>query len=158
MIGFINEDVTFADGFDGAEDFFEIALGAAVPFVAKIFEDDDWNVGFAGEATHEIRFAGADRTADEITHRDEIEFLFAPKSDVLAEMFFQCFLTLDVIELETWRKDFNEVGTFAFDELGFGASEIGVVKWLALMFLEFEEIDDAVERGAGELAAGVRKF
>lgn len=158
MIGFVDEDVTFADGFDGAEDFFEIALGAAVPFVAKIFEDDHGNVGFAGEATDEISFASADGTADEITHRDEIELLLAPERDVLAKMFLERFLSLDVIELEAGWKNFDEVGTFALDELRFGASEIGVVKWFALMFAELQEIDDAVESGASELSAGVGKF
>ena len=158
LIGFIDEDVAFADGFDGAEDFFEIALGAAIPFVAEIFQDDDGDVRFAGEAADEKRFAGADRAAEEIAHGNEIDLLLAPESDVLAEMFLERFLALDLIEVKAGRENFDEVRTFALDELGLGAGEVFVVERFALMFAEFEEIDDAVQGRAGELTAGVREF
>jgi hypothetical protein len=37
LVGFVDEDVAFADAFDGAENPFEVALGAAIPFVAESF-------------------------------------------------------------------------------------------------------------------------
>ncbi len=156
LVRFVDENVAFADAFDGAENSFEIALGAAVPFVAKVFEDDDGDVGFAGEAADQKSFAGADGAADEVTHRDEIELLLAPESDVLAEMLLECVLSVDMVELEFRWEKFDEVGAFALDELRFGLRQIGGINRVALMFLELEEIQDAEKSRAGELAGRVR--
>ena len=158
LIGFVDEDVTFADGFDGAENFFEIALGAAIPFVSEVLEDDNGNIRFTGKATDEKRFAGADGAAEKIAHGDEIDLLLAPEGYVLAEMFLEGVLALNLIEIQARRKDFDQVGAFAFDELRFGAGEIGVVKRFALMFAELEEVNNAVQGGAGELTAGMGQF
>jgi hypothetical protein len=158
LIGFVDKNVAFADGFDGAEDFFEIALGAAIPFVAEVFENYNGHVRFASEATDEKGFSSTDRAAEEIAHGNEVDLLVTPEGDILAEMFLEGVLALNLVEVEARRENLDEIRTFALNELRLGAGEIGVMERFALVLAEFEEINNAVEGGTGELAAGVGQF
>src|SRR5262249_19631591 len=59
LVGFVDEDVATAEGVNKAEDFFEISLAAAHPFVAEVFHLHDRDARFAGKAFDQEGFAGA---------------------------------------------------------------------------------------------------
>ena len=88
LVGLVDEDEAAPERGEQAEDFLEIALGAADPLVAKVLHLHHRHAGLAGEALDDERLAGADGAAEEIAHGQRREIVLPPERDVLAQPLF----------------------------------------------------------------------
>src|SRR5262249_16393980 len=98
LIGLVDENVATAQGLQQTKNPLQITFRTAPPLVAEVFELQNRNSGFAGQAFDHEGLAGPNRAAEQIALRHGGEVTLAPERNVLAEPGFDLFLALNVVE------------------------------------------------------------
>jgi hypothetical protein len=131
--------------------FSRFTLGTAHPFVAKVLQLHDRHARFPGQAFHKIRLARADRTAEEIAHRQRLHIIHLPQLDVLAQPRLEALLRVKVVEGALRFDELDEARRVFFDELLAHRHEVVSVQHFACVRFDAQQILDGRQRGAGEL-------
>ena len=119
----------------------------------KFFSLTTGDAGFARQALDQVRFAGPDRSANQIALGQGGEVVLLPERDVLPQPGFHFVLAVQVVEGAGGLDEFDQAVAVVLDQVLFHFDKVGGLQARALACcLDFEQALDGAERGAGRVA------
>src|SRR5262249_58016378 len=98
LVSFVDEDITAPQGLQQAENFLEIALRAAHPFIAKVFEFQNGDTSLTGETLDQVSLSRADWTAEQVPFGQRRDVVCIPELDILPQPGLYLVESADVVE------------------------------------------------------------